>query len=238
MTEKNKGKLFLIPSALGDFAAQHMLAPYVLEQVRQIRFFLVESEKSGRAAIKNLQIAHPQSALEILLLNEHTKDQDQAELLKAAEEGHDIGLISDAGLPCVADPGSVVVSLAHRKGIQVQPLPGPSSIMLALMASGFNGQGFTFHGYIPIEKSARAKKIREMEQDASRKKQTQIFIETPYRNTPLLQDLLKGCQASTKLCVAVDLLQPDQFIFSASIAEWRKNNFDFHKKPAVFLIAG
>lgn len=236
MSGQKKGKLFLIPSALGDYQVQHMLAPYVLEQVHRLRYFLVESEKSGRAAIKNLQIAHPQSELEIFLVNEHTKNAEFAELLKAIDEGNDVGLISDAGLPCVADPGSEVVALAHQKGIEVIPLPGPSSVMLALMASGFNGQGFTFHGYIPIEKAARAKKIREMEQDAFKKKQTQIFIETPYRNNQLLQDILKGCQASTRLCVAVNLLQPDQFIWSASIAEWRKTNLDFHKRPAVFLL--
>ncbi|MBX7205727.1 MAG: SAM-dependent methyltransferase [Bacteroidia bacterium] len=237
MSEQKKGKLFLIPSALGDYQVQYMLAPYVLEQVHSLRFFLVESEKSGRAAIKNLQIAHSQSELEIFLVNEHTKSMEYAELLKAIEKGNDVGLISDAGLPCVADPGSEVVAMAHQKGIEVIPLPGPSSVMLALMASGFNGQGFAFHGYIPIEKAARAKKIREMEQDAFKKKQTQIFIETPYRNNQLLQDLLKGCQASTKLCVAVNLLQPDQVIHSAAIAQWRKETHDFHKKPAVFLLS-
>lgn len=236
MSEQKKGKLFLIPSALGEYQMRHMLAPYVLEQVHQLRFFLVESEKSGRGAIKNLQIAHPQSELEIFLVNEHTKNEEFATLLKAIEDGNNVGLISDAGLPCVADPGSEVVALAHQKRIEVIPLPGPSSVMLALMASGFSGQGFTFHGYIAIEKTARIKKIRAMEQDALRKKQTQIFIETPYRNNQLLQDLLKGCQASTKLCLAVNLLQPDQFIFSDTIGEWRKNIFDFHKKPAVFLL--
>lgn len=236
MTESKPGKLYLIPSALGEAEALHMLAPFVKQQVQHLKYFLVESGKSGRAAIRNLQLLAPQSALNLQLLNEHTLKHTKNELLLPALEGHDMGLISDAGLPCVADPGSDIVALAHMAGITVVPLPGPSSIMLALMASGFNGQGFVFHGYLPVDKVARPKKIRELEQDMNRKKQTQIFIEAPYRNNQVLQDLLKHCQATTWLCVAANLLQPDQFIRSTSISEWRKLTIDLHKQPVVFLM--
>lgn len=213
-----------------------MLAPWVKQQVNHLLHFVAENEKAARALIKNLQLAAPQSELHFVLLNQHTSLEDKQTLLNDALQGHDMGLISDAGLPCVADPGAEAVALAHQLGIEVVPLHGPSSLLLALMASGFNGQSFAFVGYLPIEKAERVKRIKELEKEVLTKKQTQLFIETPYRNNSLLEDLLKNLQPDTQLCVAANLTQPNQFIRSTTVQNWKTNLPDLHKQPAVFVL--
>ena len=234
--QHTKGKLYLIPNTLGAEGAAHMLAVHVKQQVHHLTRFIAENEKAARALIKNLQLAHPQSELQFVLLNEHTPASEKPHLLDAALQGHDVGLISDAGLPCVADPGAEAVALAHQLGIEVIPLPGPSSLLLALMASGFNGQSFAFIGYLPVEQGARMKRLKELERDVVQKKQTQVFIETPYRNNRLLEDIVKQLQPNTRLCVAANLTQPNQFIRSAAVNEWKNNLPDLHKQPAVFVL--
>jgi 16S rRNA (cytidine1402-2'-O)-methyltransferase len=204
--------------------------------VHHLLHFVAENEKAARALIKNLQLAAPQSELHFVMLNQHTSLEDKQTLLNDALQGHDMGLISDAGLPCVADPGAEAVALAHQLGIEVVPLHGPSSLLLALMASGFNGQSFAFVGYLPIEKAERVKRIKELEKEALTKKQTQLFIETPYRNNSLLEDLLKNLQPDTQLCVAANLTQPNQFIRSTTVQNWKTNLPDLHKQPAVFVL--
>jgi 16S rRNA (cytidine1402-2'-O)-methyltransferase len=198
--------------------------------------FCGRERKSRARADKNLQLAAPQSELHFVLLNQHTSLEDKQTLLNDALQGHDMGLISDAGLPCVADPGAEAVALAHQLGIEVVPLHGPSSLLLALMASGFNGQSFAFVGYLPIEKAERVKRIKELEKEVLTKKQTQLFIETPYRNNSLLEDLLKNLQPDTQLCVAANLTQPNQFIRSTTVQNWKTNLPDLHKQPAVFVL--
>ncbi|MBP7261899.1 MAG: SAM-dependent methyltransferase [Bacteroidia bacterium] len=234
--QPTKGKLYLIPNTLGAEGASDMLAPWVKQQVHHLLHFVAENEKAARALIKNLQLAAPQSELHFVLLNQHTSLEEKQTLLNDALQGHDMGLISDAGLPCVADPGAEAVALAHQLGIEVVPLHGPSSLLLALMASGFNGQSFAFVGYLPIDKAERVRRIKELEKEALTKKQTQLFIETPYRNNSLLEDLLKNLQPDTQLCVAANLTQPNQFIRSTTVQNWKTNLPDLHKQPAVFVL--
>lgn len=233
----SKGKLFLIPNALGDPKTSSVLIPSdQLEMIRGIKEFIVENEKNARACFKTLELNHPQSELVLHVLDKHNKHQNISSFLKSAENGVAMGLLSDAGVPCVADPGADIVSLAHKKGIQVIPLVGASSILLAVMASGFNGQSFAFHGYLPIDKNERAKKLKQLENESKAKNQTQLFIETPYRNNQMLEDILKHCNTQTKLCVAANLTTESETIISQSISLWRKQKHDFHKKPAVFVL--
>lgn len=233
----SKGKLFLIPNTLGDPKTSSVLIPSdQLEMIRDIKEFIVENEKNARACFKTLELNHPQSDLVLHVLDKHNKHQNVTSFLRSAENGTDMGLLSDAGVPCVADPGADIVSLAHKKGIQVIPLVGASSILLAVMASGFNGQSFAFHGYLPIDKNERAKKLKQLENESKAKKQTQLFIETPYRNNQMLEDILKHCNTQTKLCVATNLTTESETIISQSISLWRKQKHDFHKKPAVFVL--
>src|SRR5581483_7953556 len=166
----------------------------------------------------------------------HNRDIDTSDFFKGLTSGHDVGLMSEAGCPGVADPGSEIVAEAHRRGIKIVPLVGPGSILLALMASGFNGQSFTFHGYLPIDKSERAKKIKEMEATATRLNQTQIFIETPFRNNQLLEEILRSCTAKTRLCIACNLTADDEFVQTKTIAEWKQKVPDLHKRPTIFLL--
>ncbi|AMS27912.1 hypothetical protein AEM51_13725 [Bacteroidetes bacterium UKL13-3] len=230
------GKLYLIPNFLADDNPDNFLAQYNREQVHHLKHFIVETEKDARALIKRLHIATPQNELQLFLWNEHSNKNEVTHLLKALDNGMDAGIITDAGLPCVADPGSDVVALAHQKNIQVIPLPGASSILMALMASGMNGQGFTFHGYIPIDKIARAKKIKELEADARRKNQSQIFMEAPYRNNQLLEDVLKNTDSNTRICVAMNISAANQFIKTQTNKQWQTNKVDLHKKPVIFII--
>ncbi len=230
-----KGKLFLIPTRLGDQPPLEVLPLSIRKKITDINAYIVENEKVARRFIKKIVPSKSQDKLEINLLNKFTQDIEIPEFLKPCEEGEDVGLMTDAGCPGIADPGSKVVSLAHRQNIQVVPLVGPSSIILALMASGLNGQNFAFNGYLPIEKAECKKRIKQLEKHAEINNQTQIFIETPYRNAQLFETLLKTLKPQTQLCVAVDLTLTSEYILTKSVKEWQTGNSDWHKRPAIFI---
>jgi 16S rRNA (cytidine1402-2'-O)-methyltransferase len=232
----NKTRLLLIPNYLADDNPVDFIADFVRQQVYHLKHFVVENEKVARGLIKKLKLESTQQELTILLWNEHSKELEMREITDMMKLGVDIGLITDAGLPCIADPGADIVKIAHEKGIEVVPLPGASSIFMALMASGFNGQGFAFNGYLPIDKIQRAKKIKQLESDLLIRKQTQIFMEAPYRNNQLLSDVLANCNAQTKLCIACNISAADGFIKTKTIAQWRQKLPDLHKKPVIFVL--
>jgi 16S rRNA (cytidine1402-2'-O)-methyltransferase len=232
-----KGILYLIPSPLGDAPLADTMPAFNLELVKGLVHFVAEDAKTARRFLKRCGYADLQQA-QITLLNEHSKSGETALLLKPLLEGQAVGLMSDAGCPGIADPGADLIALAHQKGIEVCPLTGPSSIVLTIMASGFNGQNFAFTGYLPIEKPLRTKRIRELEQLAYRQKQAQFFIETPYRNNQLLADLLCTLQASTRICIAKQITEPQQRIHTLTVEEWKKKTIDLHKVPVVFGIYG
>ncbi|MFM9008292.1 MAG: SAM-dependent methyltransferase [Bacteroidota bacterium] len=199
------GSLLLIPSTLGDTPPEDVLPLSVLEHIRSTRFFIVEQSKAARAFLKSCNLPVPQQEIHVVELDKHDEQQDLDDFLYPALSGHNIGLLSDAGCPGVADPGARVVALAHRKGIPVKPLIGPSSLLLALMASGLEGQRFCFNGYLPIDRNERMKKVQQLEDRALRLKETQLFIETPYRNNGMIEDLLRSLAGTTRLCLAADL---------------------------------
>jgi 16S rRNA (cytidine1402-2'-O)-methyltransferase len=230
------GKLYLIPNFLANDSQNDFLPEMVNRMTHHLKNFVVESEKEARALIKKLQLATPQNELQIFILNEHTEAKTYYNLLKSLENNQDAGIISDAGLPCVADPGFQLVALAHLKNIQVIPLPGSSSIFMALMASGFNGQNFAFTGYLPIDKNMRVKRIKDLERELITKQQVQIFMETPYRNNQLFDALVKNCQANTLLCIACNISANNELIQTKPIKEWAKLKLDLHKKPAIFIL--
>ena len=232
----NRGTLYLIPATLGDIDINTSIPDFVKDIINEIDEFIVENERTARRYLKKLGIKKPLNDLVLHPLNKHTKPEEIAAYLDHIEKGKNIGVISEAGCPAVADPGAEIVRLAHGKNITVVPLVGPSSILLALMASGFNGQYFVFHGYLPKERELRIEKLRELERDAKRKDQTQIFMETPYRNLHLLEDIVKTCQNTTQLCIAVDITLPSEFIKTKSIKEWRGKLPEINKRPAIFLI--
>ncbi len=228
------GKLFLIPSAISEEI--NTIPPQVIEVINTLTEFVVEDQKSARHFLKKAGIKAQINTLTLHLLNEHTKPQDIAVLLSPLKEGRSVGIISDAGCPAVADPGAELVKLAHRENIEVVPLTGPSSILLALMASGLNGQNFCFSGYLPKDRNARIKKLKELEQAAIAKSQTQLFIETPYRNHHVLEDLLNTCDNNTLLCIASDISSEKEFIKTMTIADWKRNIPSIEKRPTVFLL--
>jgi 16S rRNA (cytidine1402-2'-O)-methyltransferase len=232
---ENKGKLFLIPVSLGDENAE-LISAFNKKIISGLDVFIVENAKSARHFLRSAGFEKAFDEVIFFEINKHESDFDNTDFLKSIDEGKNIGLLSEAGCPGVADPGAEIVELAHRKKIQVVPLIGASSILLGLMACGFNGQQFAFHGYLPIEKSERIKKIRGLEKESVQKNQTQIFIETPYRNNVLLEALLQNCLASTQLCVGVNLTLPDEKIISQTISAWKKSKHDFNKQPAVFVL--
>ncbi|RXZ45105.1 SAM-dependent methyltransferase [Crenobacter cavernae] len=227
--------LFLIPTPLGD-AGTPWLPEAERSRVVHISHFVVEAEKTARKHLKALGVTTPIRELQLAVLNEHTPAADVAALLKPLAEGHDLGLVSEAGCPAVADPGAQLVALAHEKGFCVVPLIGPSSILLALMASGANGQRFAFHGYLPIDPDERDKAIRALEKESRERDQSQVFIETPYRNNQLLACLRDTLSPATRLAVACDLTLPTQTIVSRRVADWPKAAPDLHKRPAIFVI--
>jgi 16S rRNA (cytidine1402-2'-O)-methyltransferase len=232
-----KGTLYLIPVTLGDDNIHAVLPPNVVAITQKLEHFVVETEKPARHFLSTIKTAKPVRELSLNLLNEHTQDKDIAALLAPLLAGKDVGLMSDAGCPAVADPGAKLVALAHQKGIRTVPLTGPSAILLALMASGLNGQSFTFLGYLPIDKAARATKLKEIEKRAQTHNETQIFIETPYRNQQMLEALLSTCNANTRLCVACHVSLPDEMIVTKRISEWKQSTLpDLNKKPTVFLL--
>ena len=232
-----KGTLFLLPVPLAENSADRVLTNYQTNLINNLSVYIVENEKTARFWLKNMGLKIPQNELLIHVYGKHSEKVDMREYFNELENGKDVGLMSEAGCPAVADPGSDLVAEAHRRGIKVHPLVGPSSILLALMASGFNGQSFCFHGYLPIDKAQRSKRIKELESAADRQNQTQIFIETPFRNNQILEDVLKSCNGRTRLCVACNISGSDEQIISKPIEQWRKNKVDFHKKPAIFLIS-
>ena len=226
----------MIPAPLGENAV-HTIPAYVITILHELDFFIAERAKTARHFIKSTQ---PKKAFQDLTFYELNKRTDELEwhtYLDKAKEGHDIGLLSEAGCPGVADPGAQIVDLAHKLNIEVVPLVGPSSILLALMASGMNGQSFCFHGYLSPKKPELGKELKRLEQLSLRHRQTQIFIETPYRNNSLIEEALKVLNPETRFCIAVDLTLEGQFIKNLKITDWRKEKIqDFHKKPAIFLI--
>lgn len=231
-----KGNLYLIPTPLGE-NGNHVLPQYVKEIIHGLEIFIVEKAKTARRYIKTLE--HPQaiSVLTFFELNKRIEYEEWSQYLKAAEMGKDIGLLSEAGCPGVADPGAEMVRLAHKKRIEVIPLVGPSSILLALMASGMNGQSFTFHGYLSPKKEIVGKDLKRLEQAAKKGKQTQLFIETPYRNKQLVEQAFKVLAPQTRFCIAMDLTLPSEFVVTKTIQEWRKCQLpELHKRPAVFLL--
>jgi 16S rRNA (cytidine1402-2'-O)-methyltransferase len=229
------GTLFLIPVPLADAASAKSFTPYLVDTINAVKEYIVENEKTARRFLKEAGLKTPQSELVIHDYGKHNRDSGLKEFFTGLMAGNDVGLMSEAGCPGIADPGADIVAEAHRKGIKVVPLVGPSSILLALMASGFNGQSFTFHGYIPIDKLERAKKIKELEALAE-KKQTQLFIETPFRNDSMLEDVLKHCKPQTRLCIACDITASTEFIKTMSIGDWKKQVPDLRKRPAIFLL--
>ena len=231
------GTLYLIPITLGDDNIHAVLPPNVIAQTQKLEHFVVENEKSARQFLSLIKPHKPIRELQLELLNEHTDDKTLPNLLKPLLAGQDVGLMSEAGCPAVADPGAKLVALAHQKNIHVVPLVGPSAILLALMASGLNGQSFAFLGYLPVDKAARAAKLKEIEKRAQTHNETQIFIETPYRNQQMLEAILNTCNAKTRLCVACHVSLTDEMIATKRISEWKQNALpDLNKKPTVFLI--
>ena len=231
------GTLYLIPVTLGDDMVQHVIPDYVLNVARNLETFVVESEKSARHFLSNIKTLKPVRELNLHLLNEHTDLKVLPDLLAPLLAGHNVGLMSDAGCPAVADPGAQLVQLAHKKGIRVVPMVGPSSILLSLMASGLNGQQFAFLGYLPVEKSQRNQKLKEIEKRSASHKETQLFIETPYRNQAMLDAILQTCHAQTQLCIACDVSLDSEMIVTKSIASWKTSApIDIHKRPCLFLM--
>ncbi|HTX89138.1 MAG TPA: SAM-dependent methyltransferase [Bacteroidales bacterium] len=232
----SKGKLYLLPSPLSESPVENVLPAYVLEVIRGLRYFIVEELRTARRFLKKAHPGIDLNQVEFFVFNEHSKEEPPASSLQPLHSGHDMGLLSEAGLPCIADPGSGIVSLAHRSGITVVPLTGPSSLFLALMASGFPGQNFAFRGYLPVEKNERARRIRELESLAGKDDQVQIFIETPYRNLQVFDALIANCRPSTLLCIASELTGAEEQVILKPIGEWKKILPNIHRKPAVFLL--
>ncbi|SUJ15574.1 Ribosomal RNA small subunit methyltransferase I [Sphingobacterium spiritivorum] len=233
----SKGILYLLPVPLSDDAAMASYTPYLQETINTLDEYIVENEKTARKFLKQAGLSIPQQQLIIHDYGKHNRDQgNKQEFFKGLMSGKNVGLMSEAGCPGVADPGADIVAEAHSKGIKVVPLVGPSSILLALMASGFSGQKFAFQGYLPIDKPDRNRKIKDLEAQAYRDKQTQIFIETPFRNNTLFAELLKVCKPQTKICVACNLTAQDEFVLTLTVDQWKKRKDDFHKKPAIFLL--
>jgi len=233
----NKGRLYLIPVPLGRTPINAVLPLAVSDCARQLTHFVAENAKSARAFLKSLPSATPLQQIAIVELNEHTPASALPELLAPLLAGIDVGLISEAGCPAVADPGSNLVALAHDEGIQVFPLVGPSSILLALMGSGLSGQNFAFHGYLPAKDEPRKKRVRELEKDSRQEKKTQIFIETPYRNQQMLETLISSCSPDTKICVATNLTLESERIMTRTPAQWRRHGIpNIDRRPTVFLL--
>ena len=230
------GTLFLIPTTLGESALAAVLPAQVQQRARTLEHFVAENPKTARAFLKQIATAKPLQELHIATLNEHTPEDGIAALAAPLLAGLDVGVMSEAGCPGVADPGAKLVLYAHRHGIRVVPLVGPSSILLALMASGLNGQSFAFHGYLPVAEVEREKALRELEKQSRRLAQTQIFIETPYRNQKMLSSILAACANSTLLCVAADVTLPGEDIRTMTIAAWRKHPPQLERRPALFLL--
>lgn len=231
-----KGKLYLIPTRLGDNPPLEVLPISIKRTIEDLDYYIVENEKTARRFIKRVSPGKSQPSLKLQVLNKYTTETERNTFLNDCLEGVSIGLLSEAGCPAIADPGADIVSLAHQMDIRVIPLVGPSSILLALMGSGMNGQSFTFNGYLPIDKSERKAKLKTLERLSLEHNQAQIFIETPYRNMKMLEDLANTLHRNTRICVACDLTLPTEFIKTLTANDWKHNKEDFHKRPAIFII--
>jgi len=227
-------KLYLVPNGINGASANY-LPDYITQEIKNVRTFFVEEPKSGRRLLKSLDAQFPLGDCRFFDLNEHTNPKEVHDYVKILKENN-CAIISEAGCPCVADPGADLVFLAHQNQIEIIPLVGPSSILLALMASGLNGQNFAFNGYLPKARPERAQKIKMLEDRSLKEKQTQIFMEAPYRNQGILEDILAVAQDKTQLCIACDITGPHQTIKTMSIKEWKKDPLNIDKKPALFLL--
>ncbi|RXR20420.1 SAM-dependent methyltransferase [Flavobacterium amnicola] len=230
------GKLYLIPTTLGEMNTEEVLPVTIKRTLDFINHYIVENEKTARRFIKSVHPEKKQPDLKISVLNKHTETHEHQEFIQPLLNGQNIGLMSEAGCPGVADPGAVIVKLAHEKGIQVIPLVGPSSILLAVMASGMNGQSFAFNGYLPIDKGEKKSALKNFEKLSFDKNQSQLFIETPYRNNKLLEDLLVILQSNTNLCIACDITLPTEYIKTLAVKDWKKQKVDLHNRPCIFII--
>lgn len=232
----NKGVLYLIPTPLGEGEIERVIPAYNIQLIMEIDTFVVEELKTARRFLRKCGYKKDFDTVTFHILNEHTPDEESGSFLNHAKSGGMVGLLSEVGCPAVADPGSIVVKLAHESGIRVIPLTGPSSIMMALMASGFNGQQFTFHGYLPVKPPERKAKIKELDRLLQKQSHTHIFIEAPYRNKQMIDALLETCSPSALLCIASNITMPDEFIQTKTIGQWRKIKPDPGKVPTVFLL--
>jgi len=231
-----RGTLFLIPVPLAENAANKSFTTFLVETINLLKTYIVENEKTARKFLKEAGLKIPQSELLIHDYGKHKRGNSLVPYFTQLMSGIDVGLMSEAGCPGVADPGAEIVAEAHKRGIKVVPLVGPNSMLQALMSSGFNGQSFTFHGYLPIDKVDRARRIKELEVLSEKNKQTQLFMETPFRNNHLLDDVLKNCQSNTQLCIACNINAEDELIKTQAVGAWRGEKIDLHKKPTVFLL--
>lgn len=229
-------KIYLIPTTLGDSPVENVIPKYVVDIINQTEHYIVENIKTARRYLIKAGIKTKIDDLTFYELNKHSSPEEYASYLNPIKEGHNIGIISEAGTPGVADPGADIVAIAHRRNIPVVPLVGPSSILLSVMASGLNGQNFAFVGYLPIKNPDRINRIKELERRSQVENQTQLFIETPYRNQHLLEDIISNCSSETKLCIATDITLETEFIKTKSVKEWKKGIPNLHKRPTIFLI--
>jgi 16S rRNA (cytidine1402-2'-O)-methyltransferase len=230
------GKLYLIPTRLGDNPPLEVLPISVKKIIELVDDYIVENEKSARRFIKIIDSRKQQSTLKFEILNKYTQAEEIQHFLDTCKSGKSMGLLSEAGCPGIADPGADVVKLAHENNIQVVPLVGPSSLILALMSSGMNGQSFAFNGYIPIDKSERKTALKKMERISHEQNQTQLFIETPYRNNKIIEDICNALHPQTRVCIACDLTLPTEYIKTLTVNEWKHVKIDLHKRPAIFVI--
>lgn len=230
------GKLYLIPTTLGETEPLEVMPISVKKVVEEIDYYIVENEKSARRFIKKISPKKSQPSLQLMLLDKYAEEIETRKYLDVCKEGLNVGLLSEAGVPAVADPGASIVKMAHQNNIQVVPLVGPSSILMAMMSSGMNGQNFAFNGYLPIDKGDRKRAIKDLERLSKDKNQSQIFIETPYRNEKMFTDLKGSLTPTTNLCIAADITLPTEYIKTMMMKDWKHQQPDLHKKPAIFII--
>ncbi len=232
----SKGNLYLIPTVLGNTSPAEVLPLSVFNVIKRLKYFIVEDIRTARRFLKKAGYSLPFNDVEFFELNKYTSNNDLSGFLKHTYSGYDTGLLSEAGVPCVADPGAGITAIAHSTGIRVIPLSGPSSIILALMASGLNGQSFTFHGYLPLKNDDRKQMLKKIETDSAIKNQAQIFMETPFRNMQIIDAITSVCKPSTHLCIAADITLESEYILTRTVSYWKKNKPDIHKRPAIFII--
>lgn len=238
ISDTRYGPLYMIPTLLGETEPLEVLPLSIKRTIEEVDHYIAENEKTARRFIKKITPRKSQESLHFFLLNKYTEPELLPEYLKPCLAGAPMGVLSEAGSPGIADPGAAIVHLAHQQGIRVIPLVGPSSILMAMMASGLNGQSFAFNGYLPIDKSERKQAIRKLEKRSQAEGQSQIFMETPYRNDKLLAELIKSLHPTTRLCIAVDITQKSEFIRTLTVAEWKRQLPELHKRPTIFIIQG